>query len=83
MKIGNYMETNLIAENMKLHKLKRLKLHEINWYKAINIDLWAHSKYILTIHKQNITENLYEQLIRKKVLKIYINIEEYNICIKE
>ena len=76
MKKRNYMEINPIAKNMKLHKLKRLKLHEINWYKAINIDLWAHGKYILTIHKQNITENLYGQLIRKKVLKIYINMGE-------
>ena len=62
------MEINLIVENIKLHR--------INWYKVININWWAHIKSILTIHKQNITENLYEQIIRNKLLNIYINMGE-------
>ena len=54
-------------------------MDEINWYKVININLWAHGKSILTIHKQNITKELYEQIIRNKLWKSTLTIHKKEI----
>ena len=59
MKTENCMEINLVAENMKLHK--------INWYKAINTNWWAHIKSILSIHKQDITEKSILTIHKKEI----------------
>ena len=47
--------------------LQKQEMTWINWYKEIDINLWAHGKSILIIHKQNITENLYKTTLKKEI----------------